>query len=99
VKLLNRPAPGAEAVVDALAVARIVHLFQQDDAWPFFEIRNGFLGRVGDSRWADLASCPFCLSVWVAAAVAVARTVAPKPWTWLARVLAASYVTGKLESL
>jgi hypothetical protein len=89
----------ADVAVDALAVARLVHLLQQDEVWPILELREAFERRAHGSRWLDLSTCPYCLSMWVAAGVAVARAVAPRPWSWAARALAASYVTGKLEDL
>jgi len=93
-----KPPSLAESAVDALAVARLTHLLQDDEVWPVRELRNAYLARVGDSRWADLATCPWCLSMWLAGGVAAARAVAPRPWSWIARGLAASYVTGWLES-
>ena len=89
----------AETAVDALAVARLTHLLQQDEVWPIRELRDAFEARARGSRWLDLSTCPYCLSVWVAAAVTVARAVAPRPWSWIARGLAASYLTGKFEDL
>lgn len=88
-----------ESAVDALAVARLVHLLQQDEVWPVREARDWYLERTGTSRWSMLAECPSCLSVWVAAAVGVARAAVPRPWSWIACALAASYVTAKLENM
>lgn len=88
-----------ETVVDVLAVARLTKLAQVDEVWPMPEVRAAFLRRVGDSRWADLESCPWCLSVHVAALVALARWRFPRAWPVLARVLAGSQVTGHLAEL
>lgn len=43
---------------------------------------------------AELASCPWCISVWIGAAVCAARIAAPGLWDPVARVLAASHVAG-----
>lgn len=94
-----RPTSGMEAAIDALAVARLTHLLQVDEVWPMPELRTAFLRKVGDSRWEMLASCPWCASVWVAAGVAGMRAAFPRAWPWIARGLAASLVTGKLEEL
>lgn len=95
---MNRQ-PALDAAVDALAIARITHLIQQDDVWPLPEVRAAFLRKVGDSRLQDLIGCPYCLSPYVATAVLVARARAPRVWGWIAKAAAASYITGKLESL
>jgi hypothetical protein len=85
-----------EMLVDALAVHRLTRLVQDDEVWPMPELREAYLRRVGDSRWADLASCPWCLSMWFAAAVVLARHRWPRAWPWIARVLASSAVAGHL---
>jgi hypothetical protein len=88
-----------DTTVDALAVSRLVRLWQVDEVWPMPELRDAFLRRAGDTRWADLASCPWCASVWIGVAVAAARRVFPRAWPVLARVLAASETAGHLAHL
>jgi hypothetical protein len=88
-----------DATIDALAVARLTHLIQQDEVWPLPELRSVYRRAVGDSRLVDLVDCPWCLSPHLAVAVLVARARAPRVWGWVAKAAAASYVTGKLESL
>lgn len=88
-----------ETVVDALAVARLTRLWQEDDVWPMPELRSAFLARVGDSRLADLEACPFCASVWVAALVALARWRWPRAWPIIARIAVGSAVAGHLAEL
>lgn len=44
-----------------LAVHRLTRLVQDDEVWPMPELREAYLRRVGETRWADLASCPWCL--------------------------------------
>ncbi len=88
-----------ETVVDMLAVARLTKLVQDDEVYPMPELRAAFLAKVGDSRLADLESCPFCASMWLAAGVAFARWRYPRTWSVVARVLAGSQVTGQLSQL
>lgn len=92
---MNAPSP-AEALIDALAVARLTRLVQQDTVPPVLEVRERLLARYSDRRWVDLLDCPWCLSMWIAAAVAVARWRFPRAWPWVARVLAGSAVVGQL---
>ncbi len=88
-----------ETVVDALAVARLTKLLQEDQVYPMPEIRDALMARWSDRRWADLIDCPWCLSVHLAAGVALARWKFPRAWPVLARILAGSQVTGTLAEL
>lgn len=49
-------------------------------------------------KLAFLISCPWCAGMYVAAGVAVARRLAPRPWGALARVLALSAAAGIIAS-
>lgn len=88
-----------EAVVDALAVHRLTKMWQHDEVWPMPELRAAFLHKAGDTRWADLESCPYCASVWIGAAVLILRHRFPRAWPLAARVLASSAVAGHLAEL
>lgn len=88
-----------ETAVDVLAVARLTKLVQDDEVYPLPELRAAFLARVGDSRLADLESCPFCASMWLAGLVALLRWRFPRAWPRIARVLAGSQVTGQLAQM
>jgi hypothetical protein len=90
--------PLPEAVADALAVARLTRLLQHDEVWPVREARDAYRRAAGNTRWADLADCPWCLSVWLAAAVLGARIALPRAWPLIARGLAASELAGHLTS-
>jgi hypothetical protein len=94
-----RATSATETVVDALAVHRLTRLVQDDEVWPMPELREAYLRRVGESRWADLASCPWCLSWWIAVLVVVVRHRWPRAWPWIARALAGSAVAGHLAQL
>jgi hypothetical protein len=73
-----KPTNAVELIVDALAVHRLTRLAQDDEVWPVPELREASLRRVGDGRWADLASCPWCVSVWIAGGVVAARLLFPR---------------------
>lgn len=92
-------------IIDALAVARITRLLTEDRV-PVGWLRD----RVKREAWkhhdasrathdepyvVELLECPWCMSVWVALAVLFLRRL--PGWNYLARVLAASYVTGFLH--
>lgn len=96
---LATPTSATEAVIDAIAVARLTRLLQQDDVWPLPELRSVAMANAGDTRWADLVHCVWCLSVWVSCGVIVARHLFPREWPWVARALAGSAVAGHLAQL
>lgn len=93
-----------ELVIDALAVHRLTRMVIEDRV-PFGWIRSSIVRRAyarqgnnlsAQPYVAELLSCPWCVSIWVAFGVAVARRGAPRVWRPLAQVLAASSVTGLL---
>ena len=88
-----------ETIVDAVAVHRLTKLWQDDEVWPMPELREAFLRRAGDTRWADLESCPWCASVWIAVGVVIARRLFPRAWPVVARVLAYSAAAGHLARI
>ena len=45
-------------------------------------------------KLATLVTCPWCASFYVAIAVVVARRIAPRAWTPIARALAGSHLAG-----
>lgn len=87
-----------DVAVDVAAVSRIVRLIQIDEV-PFGVPREKFLQRWENTKLGDLATCPWCCSVHVAAAVALLRWRFPRFWNIAARVLAGSEVTGHLAHL
>lgn len=93
--MIARPTSATEAVIDAVAVARIVRLVQVDEM-PVGALREAVLDRYGEWKATELLRCPWCLSVWVAAAVVLARHRWPRAWPWVARVLVGSEVAGHL---
>lgn len=95
-----------EDLIAALAVARITRLLTEDRVpvgWLRDRVKRGAWSRHDASRamheepyLVELLECPWCMSVWVALAVFLLLRHLPG-WRVLARILAASYVTGFLH--
>lgn len=101
-----------ELVEDGLAVARITRLITTDRLT--MKLRDKITARWGLEWIPDktqpgasqgrpnslgyLLTCDWCVSMYVAAGVAVARTVAPRAWRPLARALASSATAGIIAS-
>ena len=88
-------------LVYALAVARITRLVITDGI--FERPRTALLDYLTDNRHPkllELAGCPWCISVWVAAAVMpLAWFHGRNPWMLIpAAALASSYAVGWLAS-
>ncbi|AXK88854.1 hypothetical protein SAMN05421776_105359 [Nocardia farcinica] len=84
-------------VVYTLTVARLTRLITTDKLTA--PLRDAVLARRGgESAVTFLMFCPWCMSVWVAAALALpAAWAAGVPWWWAPGLaLAASQVTGLL---
>ena len=77
-----------------LAVYRATRLLQRDEVPPLPELRAKLMDRYGTSRWSVLMDCPWCLAIWLAAALLVLRAASPRLHAALVAVLAASAVTG-----
>jgi hypothetical protein len=77
-------------LVDCLAAFRLTRLAVDDTitATPrvWVSQRSRFL--------SDLLACYWCTGMWVAAGVSLARTVAPRQWGWVARMLAVAAAVG-----
>ncbi|MEO5797538.1 MAG: DUF1360 domain-containing protein [Rhodoferax sp.] len=88
-------APWFTLLLGALATWRATHLLALEDG-PF----NGVLRlrqAAGNSLWGQLLDCFYCLSLWVAAPVALA--VARNPLEWLLAWLGLSGAACLLERL
>lgn len=84
----------AYLAVDALATYRLTVLAVEDTI--FSPIRNRI---VEGSRFGmELITCPWCISIWLGAAVVLFTALAPVAWFYLACVLAFSAVAGLLSS-
>lgn len=80
-------------IIDALAVARLSRLVTTDTITSRSRL---WLAKRTD-RLALWLACPWCISVWVAAAVVTATVLIPAVWVYIAAVLAFSYVAGFLS--
>lgn len=90
-----------DLIVDALAVARLTRLVTEDTLPPLEAARERAYAVVEQrhgAAWAEGITCPWCVSVHLAAAVLVARRVAPRAWSTAARGLALSYAAGWLNT-
>lgn len=95
---LNSGGSGLALVVDTLATYRIARLVTEDEiAAP---MRQWVWDRhdPAESKIGYLFTCPWCVSIWVGAAVVVARRASPTTWEPVARMLTASAVSGMIAS-
>ena len=98
--MLFRSSPGLWAVLDALATYRLTRLVTSD------RITEGARRRAGgwDPAIAtmtrpglfDFLTCPWCVGIWVAAAVVGLTAGAPSVWRYPAAGLAFAAVAGWL---
>lgn len=84
-------------LLDGLAVFRLTRLIT-DDTIPFGRLRLRVEARWPNAWFTELATCPWCMSVWVAAGVLGAHALVPAWWPYAAAVLAFSAVAGLLSS-
>ncbi|WP_295951853.1 DUF1360 domain-containing protein [Rhodoferax sp.] len=87
--------PWFHAVLGALATWRLAHLLAREDGpWDaVLRLRQA----AGSSIWGQILDCFYCLSLWVAAPVALA--VARNPLEWLLAWLGLSGAACLLERL
>lgn len=89
--------------VDALAVYRLSRLVTRDSLPLVKRPREALVrrGQRGHSLtwWAELVTCPWCVSMYLAPIVLGARAYAEVAWSPLALVLAGSAVAGLLSEL
>lgn len=86
-------------ILFCLGVARITHLLANDlilDRPRIWVIR-----KVGNEWFADLITCQWCLSIWIAfAASAISIPLTDYPWWhYLGFALAASHISGLTAAL
>lgn len=86
--------------VDAGACYRLTRLGASDRLTE--PLRRRIIGD-GETRWRraafDFATCPWCLSIWVAAGVVALTYTLPRYWWYVALVLALSAVAGIVSEL
>lgn len=90
-----------DLLVDVLAVARLTRLVTDDTLPPLEAGRRRAYAHVQQRHgagWAEGITCPWCVSIHIGVAVVIARRVAPRAWSPLARALALSYAAGWLNT-
>jgi hypothetical protein len=87
-----------DVIIDALAVYRLTRLLTEDAILeqPRADLEAA-LTDAGHPLAAEGIRCPWCVGMYVAGAVTVLSTLAPRPWRPLARALALSAITGALS--
>jgi hypothetical protein len=84
-------------VLNALAVHRLTVLVYEDKITE--PIRDRFYKRWNPAEtWTYLFTCPWCISIWVAAIAVAGTLLIPIIWLPLAALLALSSITGLIES-
>lgn len=89
-----------DLLLDALATFRLTRLVVADTLLE--EPRARLLVRLetsGHHKLAEGLSCMWCVSIWLAPAVVIARRRAPRAWDPVARTLAFSAVAGAVHAL
>jgi hypothetical protein len=86
-----------DLAVGALAVHRLTRLVTEDTITD--PLRRPVLEERPESRLADFLTCPWCVSVWVAAGWLTLTAAAPRLARPLGAVLAWSTAAGLLSSL
>lgn len=76
--------PWLRLTLSVLATWRVSHLISQEDG-PF-DVIVRLRGRAGDGVLGKLMDCPYCLSLWIAAPMALLLAREPVAWcvAWLA---------------
>jgi hypothetical protein len=93
----RRPATEAlDFAADALAVWRVTRLVTEDT---ILDRPRDWVVQNAPDKLAYLVTCPHCVSVHASAAAVFLRTVAPRAWSPLARLLALSAVSSLTASL
>lgn len=87
-----------DLVEDALATHRLTKLVLDDKLTA--PLRDRLFERFPpeSTKIGYLFTCPWCTSIWLGAGVTIARLVAPRAWSPIAKLLALSSFTGLVES-
>lgn len=91
---------GTDYVLGAAATARLARLVTQDTI--FGDLRLRYVRRMdasGHPKLAELAVCPWCISVWIGAVVALAGHRKVPGYRWVTSALAFSLAAGVINEL
>lgn len=96
-------------LVDALAAYRLTRLVVEDSFPPLRTRIDRIVARhsseepdgeggvvIHQDAWAELLTCPYCVSFWVSLGVVAARRLAPEAWQPLAEALSFSALAGPI---
>lgn len=84
-------------ILDAVATYRLTR-FVVEDHIPFGPLRDRIVERRPDSGLAELITCPWCSSMYVAGIVLALHALLPTVWPYAAAMLAFSAVAGLLAT-
>lgn len=81
-------------LINVFAVHRLTHLVIDDKITE--PIRNWIFDRFGQPHltWTYLFTCPWCVSIWLAAIAVLGTLFAPMVWLPIAGLLAVSSLVG-----
>lgn len=54
-------------LIAVIGTARITRFITEDTFPPMVRVRDAWIARFNTSGWAELAICPFCVSVYISA--------------------------------
>ena len=87
-------------VLGALATARLARLITRDSIFDTPRLRYvQAMDRTGHPKLAELAVCPWCISVWVGGAMALAARLNKPAYRLVTSALAFSMAAGVLNEL
>lgn len=88
-----------DLIVDSLAAWRITHLIIEDHFPPVEKAREAIRAKVDvDSSIAYLLTCPYCVGVYAATGIVLARRLLPKQWRPVAEMLAVAAIVPFVEN-
>ncbi len=91
---------GTDLLLGAAATARLARLVTRDSLLDEPRLRYvRRMDRDGHPRLAELAVCPWCISVWIGAGVALAAHRKVPGYQWATAALAFSLAAGMVDEL
>lgn len=86
-----------DLIADMLAVFRLTRLLNKDTILDEARHRFDAATIAEHPKLYELAHCPWCLGMWLAAGVIGLRMAQPRLWSPIAKMLACSAVAGLLS--
>lgn len=91
--IVTRLSPALWLLVDSLASFRLTRLVTADT---LFDRPRGWATRRMGLKASDFLGCPWCVGMWLSAAVLTATLLWPRQWVYPALVFAFGAVAGML---